>query len=102
MVPLARSSATVPNSSRGRITLSCSDHTRHLMRRLWPWKERRNIQLTNQYRIVVGDVGIVFRGSRLEGLRHFNQYVIQSETVSSAIFGRSVALFKDEKIIREF
>jgi hypothetical protein len=72
------------------------------MRRLWPCKERPNIQLTNQYRAIVGEVGIVFRGSRLEGLRHFDQYVIQSETVSSAMFRRSVALFKDERIIREF
>jgi hypothetical protein len=58
---------------------------------------------SDQYRIVVGGAGIVFDDySEWEAKRQFNQFVVQSKTVGSAEAGRSVTLFKNYAIIKEY
>jgi hypothetical protein len=57
--------------------------------------ERMNF-LVDQYRVVVGDIGIVYDGeSMAEAKRHYRRCVIQSA-------GESVALFKNYEVIREY
>ena len=68
---------------------------------MYTW--RRNIHPINQYRVVVGQVGIVFdSNSRAAALRHFDQSVSQSKIAGSATAQRSVALFKGYEVIREY
>jgi hypothetical protein len=52
--------------------------------------------LVDQYRVVVGGIGIVFESESLaEAKRQYRLYVSQSD-------GESVALFKDYEIVREY
>ena len=73
------------------------------MRLSRPCNERRNIQPVDQYRVVVGEVGIAFDGdSRSEATGQFDQFVIRSKTMRFAMAGKSIALFKDYEILKEY
>jgi hypothetical protein len=56
-----------------------------------------------KYRLVVGGVGIVYDGeSEREAKRQFNLFVIQSKDLRSKSARRSVTLFKNYEIIKEY
>ena len=62
----------------------------------------RNI-LANQYRVVVEVVGIAYDGgSRSEAMRKFDLFVVQSKSAKSQSDRRSVTLFKNYEIVREY
>ena len=57
----------------------------------------------DQYRLVVGRVGIVYDGkSKSEARRRFRLFVIQSQTTGSRYAGEPVTLFKNYEIPREY
>jgi hypothetical protein len=69
-----------------------------LMAFLW----RRHI-LCDQYRLVVGRVGIVYDGkSKSEARRRFRLFIIQSRTAGSRYAGEPVTLFKNYVVIKEY
>jgi hypothetical protein len=56
-----------------------------------------------KYRLVVGGVGIVYDGeSEREARRQFNLLVTQSKELGSKSARRSVTLFKNYEIIKEY
>ena len=56
-----------------------------------------------KYRLVVGGVGMVYDGeSEREAKRQFNLFVIQSKDLRSKSARRSVTLFKNYEIIKEY
>jgi hypothetical protein len=56
-----------------------------------------------KYRLVVGGVGIVYDGeSEREAKRPFNLLVTQSKELGSKSARRSVTLFKNYQIIKEY
>jgi hypothetical protein len=62
----------------------------------------RNI-VVNQYRVVVGIVGITYDGdSRSVANRQFNLFVVQSKSAKSQSDRRSVTLFKNYEIVRQY
>lgn len=67
-----------------------------------PKRSRPEIEF-DQYRVVVGEVGIVFANeSMLEAQRYFNYLLSQTKTTGFAWPGKSIALFKGYQIIREY
>ena len=66
-----------------------------------PWR-RRDI-LFDQYRVVVGGVGIVYDGdSASEAKRQFKMFMDKSKTARSGSAAEAVTLFKNYEIIREY
>ena len=65
------------------------------------WK--RSHILFDQYRVVVGIIGIVYDGdSVLEAKRQFRLFVRKSKTAGSSSAGEAVTLFKNYEIINEY
>jgi hypothetical protein len=56
----------------------------------------------DQYRVVVWGNGIVYNGTKPEALRQFSLFVIQSKKAKSQSDRRSVTLFKNFEVIREY
>jgi hypothetical protein len=66
-----------------------------------PWK-RRHI-LFDQYRVVVGGVGIVYDGDSVsEAKRQYKLFMDKSKTAGSESAVETVTLFKNYEIIREY
>jgi hypothetical protein len=64
--------------------------------------EARNIEV-GQYRVVVEKVGIVFDSDSVsQAKRQFDQFVIESKSSRSGASEKSIALFKDDEVIREY
>jgi len=64
--------------------------------------EARNIEV-GQYRVVVQKVGIVFDSDSVsQAKRQFDQFVIESKSSRSGASEKSIALFKDDEVIREY
>jgi len=65
------------------------------------WK-RRNI-LFDQYRVVVGGVGIIYDGDSVsEAKRQFKLFMDRAKTARSDSATEAVTLFKNYEIIREY
>jgi hypothetical protein len=59
--------------------------------------------LFDQYRVVVGRIGIVYDGdSVLEAKRQYRLFMLKSKTAGSSSPGESVTLFKNYEIINEY
>jgi hypothetical protein len=59
--------------------------------------------LSDQYRVVVGGVGIVYDGASVsESKRQFRLFVAKSKTAGFIAAGNSVTLFKNYGIIKEY
>jgi hypothetical protein len=57
----------------------------------------------DQYRLVVGRVGIVYdEKSKSEARRRFRLFVIQSQTTGSRYSGEPVTLFKNYEMLMEY
>ncbi len=64
---------------------------------------KRSHVLFNQYRVVVGKIGIVYDGdSVLEAKRQYRLFMLKSKTAGSGSAGESVTLFKNYEIINEY
>ena len=64
---------------------------------------KRSHVLFDQYRVVVGTIGIVYDGdSVLEAKRQFRLFVRKSKTAGSSSARESVTLFKNYEIINEY
>ena len=64
--------------------------------------EARNIEV-GQYRVVVEKVGIVFDSDSVSQAKgQFDQFVIESKSSRSGASEKSIALFKDDEVIREY
>jgi hypothetical protein len=64
---------------------------------------KRSHVLFEQYRVVVGRIGIVYDGhSVLEAKRQFRLFMRKSKTAGSGSAGESVTLFKNYGIINEY
>jgi hypothetical protein len=64
---------------------------------------RGGISSVIKYRLVVGGVGIVYDGeSKSEARLQFSRFVIQSKNPRSKSARRSVTLFKNYEIIKEY
>ncbi len=66
-----------------------------------PWR-RRDI-LFDQYRVVVGGMGIVYEGDSVsEAKRQFRLFLGKSKAAKSGSAGEPVTLFKNYDIIRDY
>ena len=54
------------------------------------------------YRVVVWGTGVVHEGTKPEALRQFNLFVVQSKNAESESERRSITLFKNFEVIREY
>ena len=64
--------------------------------------EARNVEV-GQYRVVVEKVGIAFDSDSVsQAKRQFDQFVIESKSSRSGASEKSIALFKDDEVIREY
>jgi len=64
---------------------------------------KRSHVLFDQYRVVVGRIGIVYDGdSVLEAKRQYRLFMLKSKTAGSSSAGESVTLFKNYEIINEY
>ena len=64
--------------------------------------EARNIEV-GRYRVVVEKVGIVFDSHSVsQAQRQFDQFVIEYKSSRSGASEKSIALFKDDEVIREY
>ena len=64
---------------------------------------KRSHVLFDQYRVVVGRIGIVYDGdSVLEAKRQFRLFMRKSKAAGSSSAGESVTLFKNYEIINEY
>ena len=61
----------------------------------------RNI-VVDLYRVVVWGTGVVYDGTKPEALRQFNLFVVQSKNAESESERRSITLFKNFEVIREY
>ena len=68
---------------------------------IWLPTGGRNI-VVDLYRVVVWGAGVVYDGTKPEALRQFNLFVVQSKNAKSESERRSITLFKNFEMIREY